>query len=30
VHFPSDVLAGWCVSFVWVLIVRAAVSRVGK
>jgi membrane-associated phospholipid phosphatase len=22
VHYPSDVIAGWCISFIWILLVR--------
>lgn len=22
VHYPSDIIAGWCVSFIWILLVR--------
>lgn len=27
VHYPSDVIAGWCVSFVWILLVRKIIRR---
>ena len=30
VHFPSDVLAGWCVSLLWVLSMRYAFTRFGR
>jgi len=28
VHFPSDILAGWCLSFAWVMGVRLIVQRI--
>jgi membrane-associated phospholipid phosphatase len=28
VHYPTDVVAGWCVSFVWVLLVKLTLGRV--
>lgn len=30
VHFPSDVLAGWCVSLLWVLTVHHVFKRFGR
>ena len=28
VHFPTDVIGGWCLSFLWVLIIKMIIDRI--